>query len=328
MSGALRITSPGPQATVQDWPGRLGRLADGVSAAGPFDHLAHRLANLLAGNDASAATLEITLGGLRATFSEPATIALAGTDAQATLDGEPLAPWASHAVHEGAELRMRMSRGPGFRAYLAVAGGIATEPVLGSRATHTLAAMGGLEGRALAKGDELALGGDGGDPHAAAGRRLPDDVVPAYPHEWEIDVIRGPQADPDYITADDVAGLFGRALKVDANSNRLGLRLEPTSFAWARRGGGIAGGHPSNILDDGYPPGGINMNGDTPVVLGPDGPTSGGFVVIATVVQSSFWRLGQVRPGTDALRLREVTVAQAAEGAAALDALVGEESVA
>jgi 5-oxoprolinase (ATP-hydrolysing) subunit C len=328
MSATLHLVSPGPQATVQDWPGRLGRLADGVSAAGPFDHLAHRLANLLAGNDAGAATLEITLGGLRATFAAPTTIALTGTDAQATLDGEAIVPWASHAVQAGSELRMRMSRGPGFRAYLAVAGGIATEPVLGSRATHTLAAMGGLDGRALAKGDELALGGDGGDPHAAAGRRLRDDVVPQYPHEWDVDVVRGPQADPDYLTADDVADLLGRAWKVDANSNRLGLRLEPASFAWARRGGGIAGGHPSNILDDGYPPGGINMNGDTPVVLGPDGPTSGGFVVIATVVQSSFWRLGQVRPGTDALRLREVSVAQAAERAAALDALVSEDSLA
>jgi 5-oxoprolinase (ATP-hydrolysing) subunit C len=328
MTATLRITSPGPQATVQDWPGRLGRLADGVSAAGPFDHLAHRLANLLVGNDDAAATLEITLGGLRATFSEPATIALTGTDAQATLDGDPIEPWASHAVQAGAELRLRMSRGPGFRAYLAVAGGIATEPVLGSRATHTLAAMGGLDGRALAKGDELALGGDGGDPNAAAGRRLRDDVVPEYRHEWEIDVIRGPQADPDYLTAGDVAAFLDRPLKVDANSNRLGLRLEPASFSWARRGGGIAGGHPSNILDDGYPPGGINMNGDTPVVLGPDGPTSGGFVVIATVVQSSFWRLGQVRPGADTLRLREVTVAQAAERAAALDALVSEDSLA
>ncbi|MCW3005377.1 MAG: urea amidolyase related protein [Solirubrobacterales bacterium] len=323
----LHVTAPGPQATVQDWPGRLGRLADGVSQAGPMDHLAFRLGNLLVGNEPDAAGLEITLGGLRATFDAPTSIALTGTDTQATLDGEPIPAWTSVAVEPGAELRLKMSRGPGFRAYLAIAGGIDTEPVLGSRATHTLAAMGGLGGRALQKGDELPLRDGAADPHAVAGRRLRADLVPEYTHEWDLEVVRGPQADPDFLTADDVAELLGRAWKVDANSNRLGLRLEPARFAWARSGGGIAGGHPSNILDDGYPPGGINMNGDTPVILGPDGPTSGGFVVVATVVQSSFWRLGQIRPGTDAVRLREVSVGEAAERAAALDALIAPDSL-
>lgn len=323
MTAELHIASPGPQATIQDHPGRLGRLADGVSAAGPMDHLAFRLANLLAGNPPDDAGLEITLGGMRATFTGPTVIALCGTDPQATLNGEPLPVWQSVPVPAGAELRMRMSRGPGFRCYLAVAGGIAIEPVLGSRATHTLAAMGGVDGRALQKGDVLPLGDAPGTP----GRRLRADLVPAYDHEWELEVVRGPQADPDYLTADDVQKMLSRPWGVDANSNRLGLRLEPFDLGWARRGGGIAGGHPSNILDNGYPLGGINMNGDTPVILGPDGPTSGGFVVVATVTSASMWMLGQIRPGTDRVRLREATVAEAAEHAARLDALVSEASL-
>jgi biotin-dependent carboxylase-like uncharacterized protein len=323
VSAELNITSPGPQATVQDHPGRLGRLADGVSAAGPMDHLAFRLANLLVGNPPDAAGLEITLGGVRATFSKQATIALAGTDPQATLDGQPLPVWQSVSVDPGAELRMRMSRGPGFRCYLAIAGGIALEPVLGSRATHTLAAMGGVGGRPLQKGDVLPLGDEDGTP----GRRIRPDLLPVYGHEWELEVVRGPQADPDYLTPADVQKMYSRPWGVDANSNRLGLRLEPFDFEWARGGGGIAGGHPSNILDNGYPLGGINMNGDTPVILGPDGPTSGGFVVVATVTSASMWKLGQIRPGTDKVRLREATVAEAAEHAARLDALVSEASV-
>ena len=215
-----------------------------------------------------------------------------------------------------------MSKGPGFRAYLAVGGGIAVPEIFGSRATHTLAGLGGLEGRALKKGDRLRSaprsgGGDGGRAFTA---------VPDYAGDWDVEVMIGPQADPDFLTAADVELLCSKPWKVDANSNRVGLRLEPFQLAWARSGGGIAGGHPSNILDDGYPPGGINMNGDTAVILGPDGPTSGGFVVVATVVHGAIWKLGQIRPGTDRIRFVPVSLEEAVELDRALDAQIGSVS--
>ncbi len=304
---AIEITAPGAQTTVQDFPGRLGRLADGFSQAGAMDHFALRAANALVGNEASAAGLEVTVGGLRARFEGDAVIALCGTNMPATLNGEDMPLWESVAVSDGDELRLRMSRGPGFRAYLGVAGGIDVPEVFGSRATHTLAGVGGIEGRALKKGDRLELNGGS----AEAGRRF--GAVPEYPSEWQVEVMIGPQAAPDFLTDGDVERLTSTAWKVDANSNRVGLRLEPFGLEWARTTGGIAGGHPSNILDDGYPTGGINMNGDTAVILGPDGPTSGGFVVVATIVHGAIWKLGQIRPGSDTIRFKAVSLEEAIE---------------
>jgi 5-oxoprolinase (ATP-hydrolysing) subunit C len=313
---SMAIIEPGVQTTVQDFPGRLGRLADGVSQAGAMDHFALRVANRLVGNDDAAAGLEVTLGGLRIRFEADATIALCGTPMPATLAGEALPLWESVAVSAGDELRLRMSKGPGFRAYLAVTGGIDVPEIFGSRATHTLAGLGGLDGRALQKGDALALL-DAGATDGFAGRRF--DALPEYANAWDVEVMIGPQADPDFLTPGDVERLCSQPWKVDANSNRVGLRLEPFRLDWARSGGGIAGGHPSNILDDGYPTGGINMNGDTAVILGPDGPTSGGFVVVATVVHGAIWKLGQIRPGTDTIRFRAVTLDEAIELDRALD---------
>ena len=316
---AIEIVAPGAQTTVQDFPGRLGRLADGFSQAGAMDHFALRVANALVGNDASAAGLEITVGGLRARFEGDGVVALCGTLMPATLNGEEMPFWESVAVRAGDEMRLRMSRGPGFRAYLAVGGGIDVPEVFGSRATHTLAGVGGIEGRPLRKGDELPLLAPNG---AEPGRRFA--AVPEYPHEWDVEVMIGPQAAPDFLSTGDVERLTGKAWKVDANSNRVGLRLEPFGFEWARSSGGIAGGHPSNILDDGYPTGGVNMNGDTAVILGPDGPTSGGFVVVATVVHGAIWKLGQIRPGTDTIRFNAVSLEEAIELDRALDARIAE----
>ena len=167
--------------------------------------------------------------------------------------------------------------------------------VLGSRATYTMGALGGLEGRALKAGDRLPLGPRHGD---AGGRRLPASAPTRLrQREWEIEAMRGPQADPDYLTEDDMQTFFGTAWPVDRNSNRTGIRLESHRFEWARTSGGVAGGHPSNILDDRYPVGGVNVNGDMPVILGPDGPTSGGFIVAATIIHAAIWKIGQLRPG-------------------------------
>jgi biotin-dependent carboxylase-like uncharacterized protein len=280
-----------------------------------MDHLAHRAANLLVGNPESAATLEITLGNFRLRFDGEATVAVCGAEAPVTVDGEPVPLWESRQVGSGSELAIGIAPGPGFRFYLGVAGGFDVPLLFGSRATYTMGALGGHEGRPLQAGDRLTLG-DGSD---GAGRRLREDARPQYSREWEVRAMRGPQAAPDFLTESDMETLFGRPWPIDRNSNRTGVRLESHKFEWARKTGGIAGGHPSNILDNSYPVGAINVNGDLPVILGPDGPTAGGFIVAATVIHADFWKIGQFRPVGDTVRFREVTMEEAIEADRALD---------
>src|SRR6059058_1418767 len=317
----VEILEGGLQTTVQDYPGRRGMLAQGFFPAGPMDHFAFRAANLLVGNDESAAGLEVTLGNFALRLDGGATIAVCGADAPVTLDGEDLPLWESR---RGSELRIGVSPGPGFRLYVAISGGIDVPPLFGSRATYTMGALGGLDGRALAQGDRLVLGEEAADGEP---RRFSDAARPGYGREWEIRAMRGPQAAPDYLTESDMQTLFGRAWSVDRNSNRTGIRLESHRFEWARRSGGIAGGHPSNILDNSYPVGAVNVNGDLPVILGPDGPTAGGFVVAATVVHADFWKIGQFRPVGDTVRFREISIDEAIAADRELDAALGDVSL-
>jgi urea carboxylase len=166
----------------------------------------------------------------------------------------------------------------------------------------------------------MALGeaGDGG----GARHRLRAAVRPEYARDWEVRAMRGPQAAPDYLTEGDMEALFSRRWPVDRNSNRTGIRLESHKFEWARQSGGIAGGHPSNILDNSYPVGAININGDLPVILGPDGPTAGGFVVAAAVIHADFWKIGQFRPVGDTVGFREVSIDEAIAADRELDEIL------
>jgi urea carboxylase len=323
---AVEVLEGGIQATVQDYPGRRGMLAQGFFPAGPMDHVAFRAANLLVGNPESAAGLEVTLGGAAFRLEATTTVAICGAGVDVDVGGEPLPLWESRRLPAGSELRIGISQGPGFRMYVAFSGGIDVPVLFGSRATYTMGALGGFEGRSLQKGDRLALGAE---PEAATrgARRLAAGARPVYAREWELEAVRGPQASPDFLTEADMETLFGRTWPVDRNSNRTGIRLESFKFQWARTTGGVAGGHPSNILDNSYPVGAVNVNGDLPVILGPDGPTAGGFVVAATVAHAGFWKIGQLRPVGDSLRFREVTIDEATELDRELDARLTEASL-
>jgi urea carboxylase len=317
----IEVIQPGLQTTVQDYPGRVGLISRGFFPAGPMDHLAFRLANSLVGNEAGAAGLEITLGKVTLRFRTDTVIVLTGAAAEMMVNDSPVEMWRAVAVAAGDELKIGTARDTGFRIYLAVAGGIDIPPVLGSRATYTMGSLGGVDGRALRKGDVLPLG----SPHGYQPLALDPERLPMYTHEWELEVVPGPHASPEFLAEEDVELLFGRRWLVDRNSNRTGIRLDAKRLKWARPNGGIAGGHPSNILDNGYPLGGINLNGDTPVILGPDGPTSGGFVVVAVVAHASMWKLGQLRPGTDQVTLRPISLEQAREREIEQENLLGVE---
>jgi biotin-dependent carboxylase-like uncharacterized protein len=316
MTAVFDVVSPGLQTTVQDYPGRPGLQSRGFFPAGPVDHLAFRMANALVGNAPDAAGLEIPMGRVRVKALAETAIAVTGADgAQLTRNGVPLPMWETVPVAPGDEISCAIVKGPGFRLYLAVAGGIDVPLVMGSRATYTMGGIGGVDGRALSKGDVL----HGWPAPVPAALRVPSSLRPRLGNDWEIEVMRGPHADPDFLTEQDWRDFTGRNWKVDLNSNRSGARLDAHRFAWSRPTGGVAGGHPSNVLDGSYPLGGINTNGDVPVILGPDGPTAGGFTVIGTVVHAGLWKVGQLRPGRDTIRFREVSLDEALELAARVD---------
>ncbi|MFC7343089.1 biotin-dependent carboxyltransferase family protein [Saccharopolyspora griseoalba] len=306
---AVEFVQVDTQIGVQDFPGRVGLQAQGMFPAGPMDHLAFRLANALVGNEPGAAALEAPIGRFAVRLHFSGLVALCGADgAEPTLNGAAVPMWESVVVREGDVLSCGAARGPGFRLYLAVSGGLDVPVVLGSRALHTLAGIGGWHGRSALRGDLVPVGPQ---PAEHRRRRVPQSLRPGYHRDWEVEVVRGPQADPEFLTAADWREFTSVRWRVSLNSGRLGVPLNPHDFRWARSGGGFAGDHPSNVLDASYPPGGIIVNGDVPTVLGPDGTTSGGFTVIATVARAALWKIGQLRPGEDTVRFREVGLAEA-----------------
>jgi urea carboxylase len=299
----LEILSAGTLTTVQDWPGRRGLWDVGVPPSGPMDSLALRLANRMVGNDEGAAALEMTVTGATMRFDSDAVIALAGAAMDATLDGRAVPFWEPLPVKRGAVLALGRIRGAGQRAYLAVRGSFDIPEYLGSRATFTLGRFGGHGGRALRVGDVLRLNRFGLELDGCAATALSD--RPEYTQAWQIAVTDGPHGAPDFFTPDDMREFFDATWEVHYNSSRTGVRLIGPKPAWARRDGGEAGLHPSNIHDNAYAIGSVDFTGDMPVILGPDGPSLGGFVCPVTIVNGELWKMGQLRPG-DKLQFRRV----------------------
>jgi urea carboxylase len=305
---AIDVIEPGTQTTIQDYPGREGYWHVGVPPSGPMDSLAFRLANRLVGNSEGTAGLEIAVTGPSLRFRSDAVIALTGADFGARLDGVPIKPWRSVAVKPGSLLEIGSAEGNGARAYLSVAGGFDVPEYLGSRSTFILGKFGGHAGRSLRAEDVLAIA----EPSAPEIRELHPHLIPDYSKDWEIGAMYGPHGAPDFFTPEDIDVFFSTRWKVHYNSDRTGVRLIGPKPVWARKDGGEAGLHPSNIHDTAYAIGTVDFTGDMPVILGPDGPSLGGFVCPATIVNAELWKIGQLRPG-DTVRFHGVTLAQALE---------------
>jgi urea carboxylase len=314
---SIDVVEPGTQTTIQDFPGRLGYWHVGVPPSGPMDSLAFRLANRLVGNAPSAAGLEITVAGPTLRFACDGRIALSGADFGARLNGQPVPRWQTVFVPAGALLEIGFAQSAGARAYLAVGGGITAPLYLASRSTFILGKFGGQSGRALRAGDVLHID----HPHIDSReiRELPDGLIPQYGSEWEIGVLYGPHGAPDFFTPEDVDVLFSAAWKVHYNSDRTGVRLIGPKPRWARKDGGEAGLHPSNIHDNAYAVGTIDFTGDMPVILGPDGPSLGGFVCPVTIVEAELWKIGQLKAG-DIVRFHALSLEQALELKSAVEA--------
>ena len=291
----IDVLDGGVQTTVQQTPGRLGYWDVGVPPSGPMDDRSFTLANALLGNAADAAGLEFTMVGATLRFNCETLFVLGGAPLAASLDGAPVTFWQVVRARAGSVLKLGGVTGAGVRACLAVRGGLQVPDYLGSKATFTLGQFGGHAGRALRKGDVLHLAPGAGK--GEAGATLPSADVPALTHEWALGVLDGPHGAPDFLTPDDIAMLYEARWTVHYNSSRTGVRLIGPKPQWARTDGGEAGLHPSNIHDNAYAIGAVDFTGDMPVILGPDGPSLGGFVCPVTVIGDELWKLGQLRPG-------------------------------
>ncbi|MGV6816819.1 MAG: urea carboxylase [Thiotrichales bacterium] len=302
----IDVLKGGTLTTIQDFPARSGYWDVGVPPSGPYDNLSFRLANRLLSNSADCAGLEITLAGPTLQFSHDTQVVVAGAEIEVFLDAQKIQLWSVVGIKAGQKLSFGRIKETGARAYLAVSGGIQCPKYLSSRSTFTLGQFGGHSGRAIRTGDVLTLK----DSSAVPERELEHSLRPKITNHWSLDVIYGPHGAPDFFTADDIETFFSSEWEVHYNSSRTGIRLIGPKPQWARSDGGEAGMHPSNIHDNAYAFGTVDFTGDMPVILGPDGPSLGGFVCPATVIQADLWKLGQLRAG-DKLRFRPVSLNQA-----------------
>lgn len=302
----IDVLAPGTLTTIQDFPGRTGYWDVGVPPSGPFDGLAFRLGNILLGNPEDAAGLEITLKGPSLVFNSATRFVLTGAAFTATLNDQAIEFYKVYSVDAGAQLKINQPLNRGARAYLLIAGGFEGNHYLNSRATFTLGQFGGFSGRALRTGDVLHMA------NAEQGEAgiIAQENIPQLEEVWQLRVIYGPHGAPDFFTESDIKNFFTATWDVHYNSSRTGVRLIGPKPDWARDSGGEAGMHPSNIHDNAYAIGTVDFTGDMPVILGPDGPSLGGFVCPATVIAADLWKLGQLKAG-DKIQFVPVTVAQA-----------------
>jgi len=300
----FEVLSGGTQTSVQDYPGRLGYWAVGVPPSGPMDSRALRQGNGLLGNPEGCAALEITMSGPLLRFNTDAVVAVTGAHIPITVDGQSCAMNTALLVHAGSTLSLGTIAGAGVRSYLCVRGGLDVPDYLGSKSTFTLGQFGGHGGRALRAGDVLHIA-----PlvERSAGQQIADEALEALTDIRRMRVIYGPHAAPEYFTEAYIERFFATDWEVHFNSSRTGVRLIGPKPEWVRADGGEAGLHPSNIHDNPYAIGAVDFTGDMPVILGPDGPSLGGFVCPVTIIEADLWQLGQLKAG-DRVRFTPVSV--------------------
>ncbi len=277
----ITVIAPGLLTTVQD-QGRRGYRAFGVPLAGAMDRYAYAVANLLVGNPADAAALELTLVGGTFRFDRDAVVALCGADMQARLDEREVPPWSAVRMRAGQELALGPAAS-GCRTYLAVSGGIEVPKVLKSRSTYTRAGIGGFAGRALRAGDELPVG-----PGTLAGdHMLPARFIPEYGTEVTLRLLPGPQ--DDFFTSEGLETLFSSTYSVTERNDRMGYQLEGSPVQH-RKG--------ADIVSDALCPGAVQIPGSgRPMVLTADCQTTGGYAKVGVVIGPDLGLLAQARMG-------------------------------
>lgn len=293
---AIRIKEPGLSTSIQDL-GRPGYYHLGIPVSGAMDRFAMRVANLLIGNDEGDAGLEAVFMGPVMEFTEDSLVAVTGAEMPPRVDGEPRETWTSFAMRAGQTLSFDFLK-KGARAYIAVKGGIDVPAALGSRATYTLGALGGLEGRALRTGDELQTGTSGAK--SVEGTTVPTDLRRLPGHPAQIRVMPGLYW--HRLTEESGSQFFRDTWKVATEADRIGYRFQggnTLQFVEREQPFG-AGSDPSNIVDSCYPYGSIQVpSGTEPIVLHRDAVSGGGYFMLGTVISSDMDLIGQLQPNME-----------------------------
>lgn len=279
----ITTIQPGLFTTVQD-AGRWGYQAYGMPVAGVMDRYAYQIANLLAGNQLSAAVLEMTLRGGHFLFDADCYVAVCGADMQAKLNGTPIKNWSCFLAKAGSELVFDYAVS-GCRSYMAIHGGIDSPVILGSRSTYTRAGIGGIDGRALQAGDVIPIGQEYDKP--AGFHVLPEEFVPHYHEYINLRVILGPQ--DDYFSDAGLHTFFSSTYSISTEADRMGYRLE---------GDVIEHKDKADIISDALCQGAIQVPGHgMPIIMMADRQTTGGYTKIGTVIGPDLCLLAQAKPG-------------------------------
>jgi urea carboxylase len=304
----VQVIKKGLETSVQDYPGRIGTLNLGFPPSGPMDSWSFRLANVLVQNEPGAAALECQFMGPTLKFNSDRIIAITGADMSPKINGTPVPLWQSLEVKKDQVLEMAFAT-VGARSYIAFSGGINTTPWLGSRSTFHKAGVGGIEGKAIQDGQIIPLN----KSKSVAGRKIKKSSIPIMStnKKWSVEVVKGPN--DDWVDEKGHKMFLNSDWKLQSKSDRTGYRLDGPKWTFAEKAthkGLEHGTFPSNIIDQGYPVGAINLAGQTPIILVNDGPSMGGFIVPYTVPSASFWKLGQAKPG-DNFNFVEISVEKA-----------------
>lgn len=317
---ALEVLEPGVQTTVQDYPGMTGFWAVGVPPCGPMDNYSFRIGNSILGNAEDAPGLEMTLRGGSFRFRTSVSFCVTGADMGATLDGEPIAMY--QVIHAAPMQILKFGECKrGMRTYLLTAGGLDMPKIMGSSSTFIDGKFGGHNGRVLRSGDVLRLNEN---CLIDSIESFPEKCRPKLTNDWVIGVIPGPQPTGEYLSEEYLHTLTNSEYEVNFNSARTGIRLNGPIPQWVREDGGEAGLHPSNIHDNAYAVGTLDLTGDQSVLLGPDGPSLGGFVCSVTAAKGELWKLGQLHPG-DKVHFRLMSLEQAAAARKLLEGNLNQE---
>jgi antagonist of KipI len=286
----VEVETPGLYTTIQDL-GREGFGPLGISPSGAADPISLRLGNRLVGNAENAAGLEMTLLGGAFRFPRGAIVGLTGSDFGADIGGVPVDPWMSVDVPPGQTLRIGPTRS-GARCYLCVRGGIDVPLFLGSASTHALTGLGGLEGRALKKGDVLKIGSS---RRTFKKRKIASEAVEHLLSREALRVTQGPQR--DWFLDASQRSFYDGPYRVMEESNRMGLRLQGPSVAVLPE---------RRMITEGVSLGAIQVpSGGQPIILFVEQQTTGGYPKIANVISADLHRLGQLRP-RDEIRFEQV----------------------
>ena len=289
----IRVADGGFSTTVQDG-GRFGMYHIGMPPSGALDDYSFRAANLLVGNDETAAVLETTYTGPTLEFEQDGLVAVTGAEMPPVIDGGEHPLWEAFPVKAGQTLAFGTLRA-GARCYVAVGGGFDVPDVLGSKSTYTLTGLGGYKGRKLAAGDEVSVGSPPPGSERRAGRAIDEGLRPTLSGSAELRTIPGlcsyrvkPDSMRDFLQSEWV---------VAPAADRVGYRFRGIELEFVEREPPFgAGSDPSNVVDLGYPIGSIQVPGGVePIVLLNDAVTGGGYATIGTVISPDRDRLAQTR---------------------------------